>query len=102
MSEEQFWHGDIRLFAAFQKAYLRDISYRAWCGGQYNATAFDIVYKNNWSAGKGEPLQYPQWKDPVTKIEEKQLTPKEREHKGRQELINQASWFSNLLNSKRG
>lgn len=100
MTEEQFWYGDIRLFAAYQKAYLRDVSYRAWRNGEYNAIAFEVGYGNCWAKNKDDKAQFIDWIDPIKTIEEKSLTRSEREYKGKQENLNQARWFSDLLHSK--
>lgn len=100
MTPEQFWYGDMRLFGAYQKAYIRDASYKAWLNGQYSGVGFEIAYQNCWTQNKSDIRQFPDWIDPIVRRKERQLTSKEREHKGREELLNQAQWFSNLLHGK--
>lgn len=75
MSQEDFWHGDMRLFSAAQKAYFRDKSYSAWINGQYVFIGVQNAIHNAMRTKTSEKcLEYPKWTDP---FEQKQVVTKE-------------------------
>lgn len=101
MSLDEFWHGDMRLLEVYQKAYLRDVSYRSWQQGLYNYIAYDTKYYNTWGKKKGERnRQYPDWKDPIPKISRTKITKENREIEARKEQLRQNAWFANMLHKK--
>lgn len=75
MSQKDFWHGDMRLLSAAQKAYFRDRSYSAWVNGQYSFVAYQYAIHNAMRANAREKyFEYPEWTDP---FERKQVVTKE-------------------------
>jgi hypothetical protein len=95
MPLNEFWYGDVRLLMAYKQSYIRNKSYTAWLQGMYDMEAFGIVLANAF-AKKGTPTRkYPEWVDPVEKLNKIQ-TKKENyqllHHK-------QEMWFYNMMQS---
>ena len=61
MPLNEFWYGDIRLLAAYKKAYLSNTSYKAWLQGRYNFEAYSIVLKNAFAKKGTSSIDYPEW-----------------------------------------
>lgn len=101
MPLEEFWHGDMRLFEVYQKAYERNISYTAWQQGLRTYIALDTVYYNYWGREKGEEKKnYPDWKDPIKQLQKPKITKENLEVEFRNEQIKQNAWLSSILNNK--
>lgn len=98
MPLDAFWHGDMRLLEVYQKAYLRNISYKAWCNGNYAMLGNSLVVAN-MSTKKGEELkEYPQWKDPIEQIVDKpKITKENLEQEFRKQQVSQNDWLRNIL-----
>ena len=93
MTDEQFWFGDVRLLEVYQKAYLRETSYTAWLNGQYNAVALNIVLGNAFAKKGTKAKEYPQWNDPVERINKPKLTKENLEFEFRKQQVEQQSWL---------
>ena len=99
MSLHDFWHGDIRLLDAYQKAYMRDKSYTAWINGAYVFESNSKAISNGNRSKKSDKVeQYDSWKDPVKK-KKKVITKENLEQEFRYEQFNQNSWLHDILNS---
>lgn len=93
MTYEQFWYADIGLFEAYRNAYLRDVSYRAWQGGNFFFDAISKAIYNGFGRKSGEQAkQYVSWKDPVEKFAPK-LSEEEIEVQFRQEQAAMNDWL---------
>lgn len=100
MPLNEFWHGDMRLLEVYQKAYIRDSSYKAWLNGNYNMVAHSLSLSNAF-ANKGEKTkEYPQWKDQISQYSRTKITKESREIEARKEQLRQNAWLSNRLHSK--
>ena len=100
MPLDEFWHGDLRLLEAYQKAYMRDKSYTAWINGAFIFEANSKVNANANRTKKSDKVQeYAQWKDPIPK-KKKIITNENLEEVFREEQFNQNSWLHDMLNKK--
>lgn len=59
MTEEQFWHGDLRLLQVYQKSYYRDLYYQAYISGFYNNIAVSVSLGNAFRKKGQKPIAYP-------------------------------------------
>lgn len=101
MPLDEFWHGDLRLFEAYQKAYIRDKSYTAWINGVYIFEANSKVSANANRTKRTDPvLQYESWKDPVETKRKTTTTKEELEIEFRSTQANQNAWLHDILNKK--
>ena len=92
MNADQFWYDDTRLIGAYEKAYYRDVSYRAWLQGYYNYIAYSIALSKAF-AKKGQKVEeYPKWVDPIEKIQKEKINKNNRE-----EQRNQQNWVYNTF-----
>lgn len=99
MPLEEFWHGDIRLLEAYQKAYRRDKSYTAWINGSYIFEANSKAITNGNRTKKSDPiLEYSQWKDPIEVETKDNITKENLEQEFRTSQANQNAWLRNILN----
>jgi hypothetical protein len=100
MPLDEFWHGDLRLLEAYQKAYMRDKSYTAWLNGARIFEANSKVSVNANRTKKTDKVeQYDDWKDPVPK-KKKIITDENIEVNFRKEQFDQNSWLHDMLNKK--
>ena len=107
MPLNEFWHGDLRLLNAYQKAYVNNIAYTSWANGKMNCIATSIAIQNAFASKGSKPVEYPQWEEP--KIASKKpkgeqnnmMTQEEKERNTQKEIINQEYWFRSMIN-KRG
>ena len=98
MPLNEFWHGDLRLLQAYQKAYRRDKSYTAWINGVYVFEAANKAVVNGNRAKRSDPIQqYENWKDPVETKQEITITRENLEVEFRQSQVNQNAWLKNIL-----
>lgn len=75
---DAFWYGDLRLLDAYKKAYLRDVSFRAWKIGDYMCSSVYIGVHNALAAKKSELIkEWITFKDPIEKLERKTPISKE-------------------------
>lgn len=95
MTEEQFWHGDMRLLEVYQKAYYRNNTYNAWLQGQYNHVAYGMAMSNAFAKKGQKPAEYPQWKDPFEKFNKPKITKDNLEYEFRKQQAEQQSWLFN-------
>lgn len=101
MPLDEFWHGDLRLFEAYQKAYRRDKSYTAWLSGAYVFEAANKAIANGNRTKKSDPVeQYADWKDPVEIKQKTTITQENLEQEFRQSQSNQNAWLHNILHGK--
>ena len=99
MPLDEFWHGDIRLFDAYRKAYIRDVCYKAWKQGDYNRIAFEIGAKNAMATKKSEHINdWIEFKDPLEKLEKPKITNENLEQEFRKQQVLQNAWLHNILN----
>jgi hypothetical protein len=101
MPLNEFWHGDLRLFEAYQIAYIRDKSYTAWLNGVriFEANS-KISHNENRAKPSDKVLQYDDWKDPIESKYKYTMTADEVEQEFRNTQAAQNGWLNNLLNSK--
>ena len=97
MPLNEFWHGDMRLLSAYQKAYYRDVSFRSWNEGQYNSAAFGVVISNAFSQKGKKAAEYPEWKDPIEKISKPKVTKENAELEYRKQQASQQSWLAEMI-----
>lgn len=95
MPIDEFWHGDMRLLEVYQKAYMRDISYKAWLQGQYNSVAYGIVMANAFAKKGQKKAEYPQWVDPMEKYDKPKITKENLEYEFRKQQAEQNDWLFN-------
>jgi hypothetical protein len=96
MPLSEFWHGDMRLFEAYEKAYIRNVSYTAWLNGKFNYIAHSVALANGF-AKKGSPAKdFPDWKDPVPQIIKPKI--KNIEKSFRKSQIEQNKWLNSIMN----
>ena len=101
MPLDEFWHGDLRLLEAYQKAYMRDKSYTAWLNGAYIFEASNKAVSNGNRTKKSDPVeQYSDWKDPVQTKSKTIITQDNLESEFRKEQFNQNAWLHDMLNNK--
>lgn len=96
MSAEEFWHGDMRLLEARQKAYMRNVSYTAWQQGQHNSVAFSVVMANAFAKKGAKKQEYPNWEDPMEKLCKKVITKENIEEEFRKQQAQQNAWLKNI------
>lgn len=100
MPLDEFWHGDLRLLEAYQKAYIRDKSYTAWLNGAYIFEANSKVSHNANRAKKSDKVEeYSQWKDPIAK-KKKIITRENLEVEFRKEQFGLNAWLHDKLSDK--
>lgn len=98
MPIDEFWHGDLRLLEAYQKAYYRDKTYTAWLNGARIFEANSKVSANANSTKKTDKVeQYSDWKDPFEKKKPK-ITQENLESEFRKEQFDQNAWLHNMMN----
>ena len=99
MPLDEFWHGDLRLLEAYQKAYIRDKSYTAWLNGAFVFEADTKVSANANRTKKTDKVQeYGQWKDPIQKKKVKRkITQENLEQEFRYEQFEQNAWLHNIM-----
>lgn len=97
MPLDEFWHGDMRLLQVYQKAYMRDKSYTAWLNGNYTMVAHSLSLSNAF-AKKGEKTkEFPQWKDPIEKMDKPKITKDNLEEEFRKQQCRQSAFISDML-----
>lgn len=106
MSVHDFWHGDIELLQAYQTAYIRDVSFRAWAIGQEMTTSTLMALGVAFSTKKEANITYPEWEDPIEKLKEKgkqrdSIDKNEINKKFTATMKNQVSFIHNLLREKK-
>lgn len=98
MPLDEFWHGDMRLLEVYQKAYMRDKSYTAWLNGAYFFEANSKAISNGNRTKKSDKVEtYDQWKDPIEKKVEHNITRDNLEQEFRQSQANQNAWLRSIL-----
>ena len=103
MPLNEFWHGDVRLLGAYQKAYLRDRSYTAWINGAHFFEGANKAVANGNRTKKSDPvLQYDDWKDPIEKVNKKpKITKNNLEQEFRNMQARQSAWLHNILHANK-
>lgn len=69
------------------------MSYTTWLQGQYNCVAFNTVLGNAFAKKGTKPKDYPQWKDPIEKLNKPKLTKENLEYEFRKQQIEQNAWL---------
>ena len=67
MPLDLFWHGEMTLISAYEKAYIRRTSLLAYHTANYMKTAFELAQGNVWSGKKGKYHEMPKYQDPIKK-----------------------------------
>ena len=100
MPLHEFWHGDLRLFQAYQKAYYRNVQYTAWWHGNYNHVAFTIGINNAFAKNNEQRTDFVEYKDITQKLyhPEEKVTKENLEQKFRNHMLEQQKWFRSILN----
>lgn len=100
MTDDEFWHKDLRILQTAQKAYYRDVQYRAWWIGQYEFSGTSgAIYNGFNEKAKNKPYEYPQYEDFTNELYNKPKVTKENlETEFRQEMVKQQSWLHSILN----
>ena len=96
MPLNMFWHGEMELLQAYQKAYYSNASYTAWMQGYYNFVAHSISLGNAFAKKGAKPVEYPKYKDPMDKLNAPIEKPRDVEDAFRE----QQCAFSDWLNKK--
>lgn len=93
MPLDEFWHGDMRLLGAYEKAYYRRTSYAAWENGKYVWEAITKAIYNGFGRGKTDkPETYSQWVDPIKK-EKPVITKDNLEEEFRKQQVELNAWL---------
>ena len=88
MTPEQFWYDDIRLFNAYEKAYYRNVSFKAWVQGNYDMFAVEKGARNALASKESNIDRT--WVEYIDPVEEKtKQNPKKHD---REEQRNQENW----------
>ena len=95
MTIKEFWYGDMRLLTAYQKAYYREVSYRAWLQGYYDSVAYGTVMANAFAKKGAKKAEYPQWVDPMAKYDKPRITAENIEEEFRKQQAEQSAWLFN-------
>lgn len=99
MPLDEFWHGDLRLLEAYQKAYVRNVSYVAWRQAEYNRFAMEIGAKNAMATkDSGRIKDWIEWKDPVNMKRKKIITQENLDSEFLKEQKSQNAWLHNMMN----
>lgn len=93
MPLDEFWHGDMRLLSAYQKAHIRNQSYTAWLQGQYNYAAYGVVMANAFAKKGAKKEEYPSWVDPTEKLFKPKITRENVEQEFRKQQAQQNAWL---------
>lgn len=94
MPLDEFWHGDMRLFDCYQKAYLRDKSYTAWLNGAYIFEANSKAICNGNRTKRTDPVEtYDDWKDPMERFDKTRITIENVEEEFRKQQVEQNAWL---------
>jgi hypothetical protein len=93
MPLHEFWHGDMRLLQAYEKAYKRDKSYTAWINGAHIFEASSKAISNGNRTRQSDPvLEYGDWKDPIQKPKPK-ITEENIEVEFRKQQADVMAWL---------
>jgi hypothetical protein len=99
MPLDEFWHGDLRLLEAYQKAYVRNVSYVAWRQAEYNRFAMEIGAKNAMATKDSQRIKdWMEWKDPVQTKSKTIITQENLESEFRKSQFDQNAWLHNMMN----
>ena len=99
MCTDEFWHGDKRLFEAYQKAYYRRLYENAWINGLYVNIAVQNTAGNMFAKKGSKPLEYPH--EPFDPFNQKQaITNDNLEGEFRNLQKNQNDFIRSLMKSK--
>jgi hypothetical protein len=93
MTAEQFWHGDVRLIGAYEKAYYRNLTFSAWVQGNYQMIAVEKGARNAL-ASKKEHIDRT-WVEYIDPVEKAMKTRSKIDPKKEQK--NQEKWFFNTF-----
>ena len=101
MTPSQFWYGDMRLFEAYHKSYLRNTTYQAWVNGMYGRLAVEIGCKNTLAEKESQRInEWVDYKDVTETIYAVKLSAEEIEREHRETLIKQNTWLRDKINDK--
>lgn len=96
MPLDEFWHGDMRLLEAYQKAYYRDKNYTAWLQGSYSKVSVEMGVRNALAAKKKDRIsEWVELKDPMEKFSKPKITEDNLENEFRKQQANQQDWLFN-------
>lgn len=99
MPLNEFWHGDMRLFDAYQKAYIRDKSYTAWVNGLQNFEANSKSVQNALRSKESDPVQkYADWVDPIKTKSKAVKCNIDPEKEFRESQKRQNDWLRGMIN----
>ena len=95
MTPEEFWYGDMRLLAVYQRQYYSNASYMAWLTGYYNYVAFGTTMSNAFAKKGAKKAEYPKWIDPMAKYSKPKMTAENIEEEFRKQQVEQGAWLFN-------
>lgn len=99
MSEYQFWHGDLRLFSAYAKAYIRDKAEKAYYQAQYTSLAVEIAVGNAFAKKRKDFADLVEYKEPFKEQKKDvEVTKDNLEEVFRAETLRQKQILKNILN----
>ena len=100
MSVGDFWHGDKRLFNAYQKAYYTGLHEKSWLDGLYVNVALCNLAGNIFAKKGAKALQYPD--KPFNPFEKKpeKITKENLEDKFRELMFNNSNWLKDRFKGK--
>ena len=84
MSSHDFWHEDMFLLHAYEKAYYNHIHSLAYVQASYNSIAFEIGYRNGWCKTSNEKIAFDKivkLRDVITETIEKEKAETEKRKK---------------------
>ena len=97
MPLNEFWHGDMRLFDAYQKAYYREKSFTAWMNGQYVFEGLNKAIYNGFGRQRksDKAEEYSPWKDPMERFDKPRIAKENVEEEFRKQQADQMGWLFN-------
>lgn len=97
LTDDEFWHGDMRLLEVAQKSYYSHTSYVAWLNGYYYFIGNSISLGNAFAKKGSKPKEYPKWDNPMEKMLKKAKRKKiiDVESEFRKQQIKQNAWLFN-------
>ena len=94
MPLDEFWHGDLRLLEAYQKAYMRNVSYNAWFNGMYVRLAVETGAKNALATKKSERINdWVEYVDPIKENPFENITKETAEEIYREQQAKMNAWL---------
>lgn len=100
MSTEEFWHGDKKLYNAYQKSYYIGLHEQSWLNGLYVNVALCNLASNIFAKKGAKALEYPN--KPYNPFEKKpeKITNENLEERFRELMFNNSNWLKDRFKKK--